>query len=166
MKLIKLNHHRCDDRWAATTYVWVHDHMQVTELDEIIEKARDAYLTALDAYKLDPKAPPNVGFAPICRNYPQDWTLAQMAADHAAKKLLHDEWRKKQIAAKRPFADYLVEAGKGLIVKFYQFPPALSVDVRWGHRHGDVIEYSDVKPNEQDLNAARNANEEDNEEQL
>lgn len=150
MKLAKINHVRCDDRWRAETYVWVTDDMTEERLEELCQAAIKAYWEAEDAAKAE--APPYRGYSPNYKEFP-DKTVAEVDVFWAAEHRKYEEWKHKRDKARKPFAEFLFDVGEGAIQKFWSLPDSvIKAEARWGHRHGQHAEYSEVNPAKKDFN--------------
>lgn len=152
MKIARIDHNRCGEH-RATTYVWVADDMGRYELTKLVTEARTSYLAAIDASKTNSTRPPYAGSVPNYSAYPNTTTLAEAQADHERKKNAYDAWEARERLAQKSFAAFLVDVAEGRIQQFWDGEPALKVEIAWGHRHGDVIDYSEVEAWRKDLNA-------------
>lgn len=144
--LVRINHYRCDEpagKWGLTTYVWVPKTMTVTEFDDLIEKAQQEYFKAkTEQRKLLPALSP--GYSPQYDKYP-DKTVAEVKAIHSAAEA---EWKKRSEvikAVERTFTQILKDVSNGVVKGFWDVTLPLSVDLHWGHRHGEQIEYDETK---------------------
>jgi hypothetical protein len=151
MKIAKIEHTRCG-QYRATTYMWLDDTVTETQLESIVDKASDAYLAALDAYKNDPTAPPNPGYSPTYEKY-GDLTVGEIKTIFEGERAKYQAWEDKKNAARRPFGEFLITAGAGLVQSFYQgTKDAMTARLSWGHRHGEILEFEEIHPESQDFN--------------
>jgi len=144
--IARINHYRCDQpagKWGLTTYVWVPKTMTATELDDLVEKARQEYFKAQEEQKkLLPALPP--GYGPQYDKYP-DKTVAEVKAIHAAAE---EEWKKRNEVVKavqRTFTQILKDVSENTIKSFWDIEFPISVDLHWGHHHGQQIGYDETK---------------------
>lgn len=151
MKLARIEHVRCNSP-EATTYVWVPDDMTEDGLGTLVDAAQKAYLDTETALAKSPDAPPNPGYSP---RYDADWnagkTVAEVKAEHAAKKAAYDAWEARRNASRKTFTEHLVRVSDGLVKFFWDNEPDLEVAAQWGHRHGTVIEFGETDVNAKDF---------------
>jgi hypothetical protein len=149
MRLCCVDHYRCDEP-AASTYVWCEDDWAEDQFREAVGRAEKAYNTALKEYSeattKDPY-PRGVYTDPDFKEYP-DLKVSEVIAIHEEKKLERDKWKAKESNATRSFSKFLEDEG---LVDFYSVEAEYEVDIWWGHRHGDAIEYGDNSPWDKDL---------------
>jgi len=144
MKIAKVEHYRCEE-WTATTYVWVPDDMSADQLAGFAEAAYESYWKAEEDFKkLD--APPNPGYAPEYDKSPEK-IVAQVKAEHKAKLDAYTAWNKKRNEARLSYPEHLEIVSDGLIKDFHNgVKDAPRVQVSWGHRHGETLEFGDSTP--------------------
>jgi hypothetical protein len=157
-KIARVNHYRCDQpagKWGLSTYVWVPQTMTTEEFEALCERAQRAYLDAADAAK-KLVGTPAPGYGPRYDQYP-DKTVTEVKAIHAAET---EEWNKRNVAVKaeqRTFAQLLKDVSDGVVLNFWDIEFPIDVQVNWGHRHGQDIDYSETKitnPAPHDLGAS------------
>lgn len=144
-KIARINHYRCDQpagKWGLSTYVWVPEVMTQEELEALCDKAQKEYFRAADATKKLSGLPP--GYSPQYDKYP-DKTVAEVKAIHTAEV---EEWTKRNAAVKaeqRSFAQLLTVVSDGVVWGFWDIEFPISLDLHWGHRHGEDIDYGETK---------------------
>lgn len=144
--LARVNHYRCDQpagKWGTSTYVWVPKAMTTEEFEVLCEKARKSYLDAADAAK-KLVGTPAPGYGPQYDRYP-DKTVAEVKAIHAAET---EAWSKRNVVVKaeqRTFAQILKDVSNGAVLGFWDVEVPIDVQVNWGHRHGNDIDYGETK---------------------
>lgn len=141
LHLVKISHVRCGEADGTNTYVWAPPDWDEVPIREAVKRAQEAYLAALAAtYKVG--KPPNdyrqYGKPPY-EKYPDD-TVKAVDAMWAAKKIVWEEWHNEQSRAFLGFEKFLVEQG---FEAFYGHEDE-AVDLDWGHRHGQRIDYSET----------------------
>lgn len=152
MKLAKVNHQRCDDPYRATTYVWVADDMSATQFQVFVDAARDEYLQLVDAFAKEPAAK-HPGYRFDIEKFDSSKSVAEAQAEFKRMQQEHHDWEQRKAATKSTFGSFLSKHSNGAIVGFYNFDPAIKAEVKWGHRHGTEIDYTNVTPTENDFNA-------------
>lgn len=164
MKLLKVEHNRCDE-YAASTYLWVPDeYAEVDEdghqskLHDAIEEAEKAYLADLEAYKvaLATDAPPNPGYSFNVKDYSDNWTIREAKAAYEERKAAYQAHQQKVTLGNETFESYLLDAIPGSFSLWEgfdsswndregPFPETLYFEQYWGHRHGTHIDYGETK---------------------
>jgi hypothetical protein len=147
MKLAKVDHFRCGQpagKWGLTTYVWVPDEMTEHDFGVLCETARATYLDREEEAKIF--APPPPGYGPtISPATPDNTTVAELRAEYEAKAKAHKDYTDKQSAARKSFAELLIELSEGKIAYFWNGPVSLTHELSWGHNHGVRVEYGETK---------------------
>lgn len=149
MKIGLVAHEKCRE-YAAYTYVWVDDDVTQAQFQTIADTARDAYLKAEEEFEKEPAAK-WPGTQPDYLKHP-DQQVAEVKVAWDQEMAVWREWEERKKATKHAFAKYLIAASGGKMRGFYEVNPALRADVKWGHRHGLRIDYSEVDPSANDFN--------------
>jgi hypothetical protein len=144
--IARVNHYRCDQpagKWGLYTYVWVPKTMTEEKFEALCDKAQKAYFKAeAEMKKLLPALPP--GYGPQYDKYP-DKTVAEVKAIHAEAEA---EWKKRNEVVKtaqRSFTQILKDISDGEVKGFWDIEFPISVDLHWGHRHGECIDYGETR---------------------
>lgn len=154
MKLAKVNHGRCDDRYTATTYVWVPTETTGEQLQTWADAARNAFLKAEADFAAEPAAKfPGYRFE-LDKADPK-MTVGEAQAYFTVLQDEYRAWEKRKEAAKHAFAKYLIAASGGKAVGFYGHDAEVKAEISWGHKHGTKIDYSEVSPTDHDFNAPK-----------
>ena len=121
------------------TYVWVPVDMTEDAFELLVIKARAAYDKAGKDYEaMEP--PPNVDY-PRYERYP-DKKVSEVMAIYEEQQAALDRWRKIKAEAQKDFGYHLQAVSGGGVKAFYSQTPAVTVELDWGHRHGQDIAYS------------------------
>lgn len=146
MRLVKIEHVRCNETdWSRQTLVWAPDDMAEESIDAKIVSAQKRYLKALREFQElteEQKRMLSVGTwgLPNYKSEPdRTKTLAQVDAEHAAKRARYDTIVAKERAAMRSFAWFLHDEGLTLFEDHDSDLVLVTLD--WGHNHGLGIEY-------------------------
>jgi hypothetical protein len=149
MKLARVEHWRCGEpvgglRGCSSTYVWVPDEMTEDEFTGLCETARESYLEIEDNWKKSAPvyAPP--GYSPNVQGYPPGKTVAEIMAEYEDKVKAWKAYEEMRVASRQPFAWHLQQASGDRIRLFWQVEPEISVELDWGHRHGDTLDYGET----------------------
>jgi hypothetical protein len=148
MKLARVEHYRCGEPvdWkggGGTTYVWVPDDLTEKEFEELCGKAQAEYFrSAEELKKLIPTSP--CGYGPRFENFP-DKTVKEVLAVHAEEKKKWDAQQSKRKEAQRSFTEILKDISGGIIKSFWDTKFPISVELSWGHRHGEDLDMGATK---------------------
>lgn len=152
MILAKVNHQRCDDRFAATTYVWVPIGTTADQFQQWADDARAAFLKAEEDFAKEPAAK-FPGYRFELEKADPKMTIGEAQAYFAILQDEYRAWEKRKQATKHTFAKFLVLASGGKVEEFYNHDAeVLKAEIAWGHKHGTQIDYSETDPTENDFN--------------
>lgn len=150
MQLARIEHWRCGEplSWNSGngyTYVWVVDGVTEDEFRELCDKAQKFYLDCEHEFKKLVPVPAPGYVASIQTNTPDDKTVYELRAEHAAHLATYTAYQDKVKLQRRPYAYWLESVGNGKIKLFHAEKPDLQIELSWGHNHGTTIEHSPTK---------------------
>jgi hypothetical protein len=141
LQLVKIEHIRCAEP-RGFTLVWAPANLGKKEIRELIQKAQGAYTRVSKAFS-DTPAPndykPYGG--PPYDQFP-GFTVEEVKQAWEEKGVIYKAWKVEQDKARQPFAHYLEEVG---LQEFWRHDPEVSLELDWGHRHGQAINASDTE---------------------
>lgn len=142
LKMVRVNHVRCDER-QAWTYVWAPADWDAKKLRETTRAAQAAYLEAHKHYREQRVAPNAWRYGPVpYASYP-DMTVKDAKAMWDGLEADFRAWEKRNRETERDFDDFLTDQGFTSMWSHVEG----EVDVDWGHRHGVAIHYGEQKTN-------------------
>lgn len=143
MKLIKIEHNRCED-WDGSSYLWAPKDFTEDKIEDDILYAQKEYekdTTIAIANKENPKLIYKP-YSPIpFGNYP-DKTVKEVQEIWEQERIKYNEWQSKLKPAAQSFENYLIKKG---YVNFYEGEMETYI-AYWGHRHGVPLKYGTNNP--------------------
>ena len=136
MKLIKINHIRCDEE-QASTYAWVSDAWDDTIIRDKVYNAKKGYTEfAREWSAQEREARPYQ--APY--DLHPDLTVKEVKAIWEEQKAEYKEWSEQREAFRHGFMHFLIREG---IYPLYHQEPDFVMDIDWGHMHSVTLDYND-----------------------
>jgi hypothetical protein len=145
MKLVRINHIRCDE-YDAITYMMAPDEWSKEDIHSAIDRAQSKYLDALKRANVTKPIPPNdykEYTGPPYGNFP-DLTVKEVQEEWDRKKEEYMKWKNSRIGIKKSVTNFLQDEG---FTHLYDDKSAVEATMDWGHRHGSRIEYEETKTN-------------------
>lgn len=139
MKLVRITHYRCGDydcvSFALAPADWAED-----EVETRIDRAVTKYLEAVDAAtagveKVAYPHPPQI----TAKGLDPSLTIGDALADFQARKTAYDEAEKARQYTGRSFEQFLSD--EGFVSLWSDDARAITAEARWGHRHGQRLQY-------------------------
>ena len=139
MKLVRIGHYRCGD-YDCVTFALAPDEWDEARIEVEVDKAHEAYMVEFDKARADEAGPPDPGYSPDFKAHP-DKTVGEVMAEHQAAREARNAWDKEQAKTRRRFENFLMD--RGFVSLWSDEANAQFVEIHWGHRHGQRLQYGE-----------------------
>lgn len=146
MKLVKINHIRCDE-WTGTTYLLAPEDTTEEQLQKDVDTAEQNYLQSIKNFEDAGQKPKYININNF-GELPNNLTVGEFNEMRIKRDQEIKEWDDKRDASTHNFAYYMRQLG---YFDLNEDEDALEAEVNWGHRHGETLDISRTKLDVWDL---------------
>jgi hypothetical protein len=141
MKIIKINHERCNEYEKSTYLVDLFD-LTEEQINKDIEDSQTEFLKAKYDNSNLGEPPEHLYINSDNLNYfPIDMTIGQLKEKIETRNQEFDEYYKKNRALERPFSFYMQKRGYKTLSELGESSTIFIKILNWDHRHGMVLDY-------------------------